>query len=158
MVTNNNNQTNNRVILVQACSWPVRRQSFAKGLSKSSSKIIFSLSFNLMSLVKQLVLKRNKPFLIFSALFNHQKENENESHLCLSKIKIFPGLLIFFVYWKYTYLKVKQDFIDLLAFVNLLSCGLGHSCNEDISPRCKTQNNSPFSNPGIWEHSPQKIT
>ena len=31
-VTNNNNQTNNRVILflVQACSWPVRRQSFAK--------------------------------------------------------------------------------------------------------------------------------
>ena len=30
MVTNNNNQTNNRVILEQACSWPVRRQSFAK--------------------------------------------------------------------------------------------------------------------------------
>ena len=48
-----------------------------------------------MSLVKQFVLKRNKPFLNFPALFNHLKEKENESHLCLLKITIFLGLLIF---------------------------------------------------------------
>ena len=35
MVTNKNKQTTNQVILEQACSWPLRRQSFAKKRTNS---------------------------------------------------------------------------------------------------------------------------